>query len=229
VVLSHVHWQTGHRIDLAELGRLCRGVGALSIVDAIQSLGQLPVDPLKAGIDVIIAGSYKWLMAIPGTAVLYASERALAEITPDRAGWTGMETSVHATPRLAWRHDASRFHVGGMCDPTLLVLERSIELLLEVGIETIAALLQSLQDRLITGLPAGLRVGSSLEPASRSGILSVTTGSPERDDTLASYLIAAKVIIARRGTGIRVAPHWHNTSADIDRFLAVARDALEIC
>ena len=77
VVASQVHWQTGHRIDLAKLGQLCRSVGALSIVDAIQGLGQVPVDVTAAGIDVLVAGSYKWLMGIPGTAVLCASAARL--------------------------------------------------------------------------------------------------------------------------------------------------------
>jgi len=226
VVVSHVHWQTGHRIDLEQLGRLCRGVGALSIVDAIQSLGQVPVDVTAAGIDLLVAGSYKWLMAIPGTALLCASDRALAEITPDRAGWTGMQASVFATPTLEWRADASRFHVGGQCDPTLITLERSLELLLEIGVEVIAEVLLSLQDRLIAGLPKELRIGSSLKPGERSGILSVTTGSPDRDRALVKHLLAAGVVVAHRGGGIRISPHWHSTPADIDRFLDTARTAL---
>jgi len=226
VVASQVHWQTGHRIDLAELGRLCRDAGALSIVDAIQGLGQVPTDVTAAGIDLLVAGSYKWLMAIPGTALLCASDRALAEITPDRAGWTGMQTSVHATPRLEWKADASRFHVGGPCNPVLIALERSLDLLLELRVEVIADVLRTLLDRLIAGLPPELALGSSLEPAERSGILSVTTGSPERDDALASRLVAAGVIVARRGGGLRISPHWHNTPADIDRFLDETRAAL---
>jgi cysteine desulfurase / selenocysteine lyase len=228
VVVSQVHWQTGHRIDLAKLGQLCRSVGALSIVDAIQGLGQVPVDVTAAGIDVLVAGSYKWLMGVPGTAVLCASQRALNEITPDRAGWTGMKASVYAAPSLEWREDASRFHVGGQCDPTLIALERSLDLLLEIGVEIIAEVLRGLQDRLIANLPAGLRVISSLKPLDRSGIVSVTTGDSDRDDRITQRLVAAGVIVARRGGGIRVSPHWHNTSADLDRFLGAAREALQL-
>lgn len=224
VVVSHVHWQTGHRVDLAELGRMCRGVGALAVVDAIQSLGQLPVDPLGAGVDVLVAGSYKWLMAVPGTAVLYVSDRALAEITPDRAGWKSVATSVHACARLEWLGDATRFHVGGQCDPTLIALAGSVELLLEIGAGTIAATLRGLQDHLLAGLPEAIRVNSSLKPEERSGILSITTGSAEKDDALVARSMAAGVIVARRGAGIRIAPHWHNTTADMDRFLEVVED-----
>ena len=218
-----MHWQSGHRTDLDALASICRGVGALS-VDAIQSLGQLPVAPAAAGIDILVAGSYKWMMAMPGAAVLYGSARALEELTPDRAGWTGMAASVHAAPRLEWKPDATRFQVGA-CDPTLIVLERSLDLLLELGAETIAATIRALQDRLLAGLPEELRVLSSLKPADRSGILSVSTGSGDRDEALVRRLAAAGVIVARRGGGIRIAPHWHNGPGDIDRFLEVAAGA----
>lgn len=217
VAVSHVHWQTGHRIDLAALGAITARSGALAIVDAIQSLGQTPVEPAAAGIDVVVAGSYKWLMAVPGTAVFYAGERALAELTPDRAGWTSMATSVHGTPALAWAPDATRWHVGGQCDPTLIALEQSVDLLLDTGVAQVSRHAGALLDRLLERLPAGIRVHSSLEPADRSAILSLGTGDRERDDRLARDLVASGVIVARRGGGIRISPHGHNTEADIDR------------
>ncbi len=97
VAISWVHWLTGHRIDIARLGAACRATNALSIVDAIQSVGGVPVDVAATHVDFFVAGSYKWLMAIPGTAAVYTSPRLLAEVTPDRAGHAGMKTSV-----LAW-------------------------------------------------------------------------------------------------------------------------------
>ena len=219
VAVSHVHWQTGHRIDLEHLGRICHGSGPLSIVDAIQSLGHLAIEPEQCGIDVVVAGSYKWLMGVAGTAVLYASERALVEIVPDRAGWTSTRTSVHGTPELAWAPGASRWHVGGQADPVLIALEPSVDLLLEIGIPAITRRILALTDRLAAGLPAGLVVHSSLAPAHRSGILSIGTGDLARDDRLTAELVAGGVIVARRGGGIRVSPHWHNTEAEIDRLV----------
>ena len=219
VAVSHVHWHTGHRIDLEQLGRICPASGPLSIVDAIQSLGQIAVEPGGAGIDVVVAGSYKWLMGVAGTAVLYTSERALAEIVPDRAGWTSMKTSVHGVPELVWAPGASRWHVGGQADPVLIALEPSIDLLLEIGVPAIVRQTRALTDRLAAGLPSGYMVHSSLDPDHRSGILSIGTGDRGRDDRLAVDLVAGGVIVARRGGGIRVSPHWHNTEAEIDRLL----------
>jgi len=224
VAASHVHWITGHRIDLGDLVRICRRVEAYSVVDAIQSLGQLPVAPLAAGVDVLVAGSYKWLMGVPGTALFYASDRVLAESIPDRAGWRSMRDPRGVSFPLAWSADATRFHVGGLCDPALIALERSIELLLELGAETIATAIRTLQDRLLAGLPETLTALSPREPAHRSGILALTTGDPARDEALVERLKAARVIISFRLGRIRVAPHWHNTPGDVDRFLEAVRE-----
>ena len=169
VAVSHVHWQSGHRIDLGHLAGECRAVGALSIVDAIQSVGSVPIDVTAAGVDVLVAGTYKWLMAIPGAAVLYLSERALAAVVPDRAGWTSMATPVHGEPKLEWAAGAARFSVGGRPDPALIVLEQSVDLLLELGVAAIAVHTAGLIDRVLAGAAeAGVEVRSSTEPAIRA-------------------------------------------------------------
>jgi selenocysteine lyase/cysteine desulfurase len=226
VVVSHVHWQTGHRVDLARLGAACRAVGALSIVDAIQSLGAIPLEPALAGIDVLVAGAYKWLLGISGVAVLWVGPRALAELMPDRWGWAGMRTSVYDDPRPEFAPDATRFQVGGAPDPVLITLERSLELLLEAGPARIESHVSALLDRLLAGLPdAGLLPRSDLRPEHRSTVLSVTTGDRDRDDRLCRRLVERGVIVARRGPGIRVSPHLHNRPADIDRLLETAAAA----
>jgi len=223
VAISHVHWQTGHRIDLARLGAACRAAGAYSVVDAIQSLGAVPVSPAEDGIDVLVAGTYKWLLGIAGAAVMYVGPRILAEVPPDRLGWAGMRTSVYAEPEVALAPDASRFQVGGAPDPVLIPLEHSVELLLEATPERIFQHVTGLLDHLVDGLgETGLQIGSDLAPARRSTILSVTTGERAADDRLCDAMVASGVIVARRGPGIRVAPHLHNRIADIDRLLEAA-------
>lgn len=221
VAVSHVHWQSGHRIDLARVARECRAVGALSIVDAIQSVGSVPVDVTATGVDVLIAGTYKWLMAIPGAAVLYVSEAALVAVVPDRAGWTSMATSVYHEPKLEWARGAARFLVGGRPDPVLIVLEQSVDLLLELGVGAIAAHTAHLNDRLLAGAAAaGVVVRSGPEPEHRSAIVSITTGKASRDESVVRELGRREIIVARRGAGIRVSPHCYNTPDHIDRLLS---------
>jgi len=225
VAAQHVHWQTGHRIDLAELGRACAERGVISVIDAIQSVGAQPIDVTAAKVDFLVAGAYKWLLGIPGTAVLYVSPRALDSVRPDRAGWASMHTPVQATPKLEWAEDATRFLVGGPADGALIALERSVDLLLEVGVEAIARHTAKLVGAIAAGATAlGLRVNSSLEPEHRSSIVNITAGDADRDTELVQALVAEGIIVARRGPGIRIAPHLHNESADVDRLLdALAR------
>jgi cysteine desulfurase/selenocysteine lyase len=229
VAISHVHWQTGHRLDLEAIGAECRARGVLSIVDAIQSVGAVPVDVDKAGIDVLTAGAYKWMLAIPGTAVLYVSPRFLASAVPDRAGYKGMASGPTAVmvgpPRIEWAEGAGRFQVGGTINAALIALEHSIDLLLEIGVPAIFAHVSTLIDHLASNADrAGLQLKSDLREPHRSTFVSVTTGSGVRDEQLVKSLVAQRVIVGVRGPGIRVAPHLHNSIDDIDRFLALARD-----
>lgn len=227
VAISHVHWQTGHRLDLDQLGAACRARGVLSIVDAIQSVGAVPVDVVKADIDVLAAGSYKWMMAMPGAAVLYVSPQFLARAVPDRAGHKGMTpapAAVGGPPRIEWAAGAARFQVGGPINAALVALEHSVDLLLGTGVPAIFAHVSTLIDHLAANAArAGLQLKSDLRAPHRSTFVSVTTGSVDRDERLVNGLVARRVIVGVRGPGIRVAPHLHNAIEDVDRFLALVR------
>lgn len=224
VAVSHVHWHTGHRIDLSILASACQDRGVLSIVDAIQSVGAVPVDLGATPIDVLLAGTYKWLLGTQGLAVIAVSERALAEVVPDRAGWSSMATSVHAKPELVWAPDARRFSVGGAADPALMVLEASVDLLLEVGVAAIQAhvgmLLRSLASELVV---AGLRLNTLIDAPLSPAFVNLTTGDSDLDRRLVQRLAADRIIVACRGPGIRISPHLHNSSDDVARLVGAVR------
>ena len=222
VVVSHVHWQTGDRVDIEALGRDCQTRGILSIVDAIQSMGALPIDVVQEPVDILVAGTYKWLLGIQGLAVLYVSDRALDRITPDRAGWLSTVTSVHSEPELVWAPGAQRFSVGGAADPAMMVLEASVEFLLDTGVDRVARHTHMVLDQLLAGVrPLGGRVNSDL--GARSSFLSLTTGSNSQDAALVRALAADRIIVAQRGPGIRVAPHLHTSPEQIDRAIDAVR------
>ncbi len=224
VAISWVHWLTGHRLDIAALGTACRSRGVLTIIDAIQGVGAIPVDVSAAQVDFFVAGSYKWLMAVPGTAAVYTSPQFLASVTPDRAGHASMRTSVYDAPRIDWHPGAARFQVGGPINPALVALERSVDLLQEVGVARIEAHVESLLAALERGLrEAGFRFNSDRSPAHRSSFVNVTTGDLARDDRIVKALLQQRIVVGRRGPGIRVAPHLHNAVADVERFVAAAR------
>jgi selenocysteine lyase/cysteine desulfurase len=220
VFISHVQWSSGYRSDLTQLGRFCRDRGILFVVDVIQSLGYMPVDVRALGADVCVAGCYKWLMGIPGAAVFYVRRDVMDRLPPDHAGQCSVKTPMLARPDLAWLDDAMRYTAGAPCAPALIVLQQTLEMLLELGPERSFAHILGLLDHLVAGLHSlGLVVTSSLEPKTRSGILTFTTGDAARDEALQRHLVTRDVIVSYRPTGVRVSPHAYNTREDIDRLL----------
>ena len=85
VALVQAETSTGAWQPLEAVGRLCRAHNALFIVDAVTSLGGVPVEVDQWGIDVCYSGTQKCLSCPPGLAPLTVSERALAAITHRRA------------------------------------------------------------------------------------------------------------------------------------------------
>jgi serine---pyruvate transaminase len=78
VFLTHSETSTGVVCDLQAIGAAAREQGALSVVDAVSSLGAVPLEADEWGLDVVVSGSQKALMTPPGLAMISASERAWA-------------------------------------------------------------------------------------------------------------------------------------------------------
>ena len=73
VSISHVEYGNGFRNDLAAIGALCREKDVCFVVDAIQSLGQTPVDVAEMGIDILTADGHKWLLSPEGIGIFYCA------------------------------------------------------------------------------------------------------------------------------------------------------------
>lgn len=75
IALSSVMFASGFRNDIAAVGELCQARGIYFVVDGIQSVGALPMDVQACKIDMLVAGSQKWLLAPPGSGFLYSTLR----------------------------------------------------------------------------------------------------------------------------------------------------------
>ncbi len=111
VAYSLVQSATGDVADAASVAAAARNAGAFTLVDTTQATGWLPTTELDA--DLIVCHAYKWLSAPRGAAFAAFSERALAEITPQTAGWySGADPWASCYgPELHLANDASRFDV----------------------------------------------------------------------------------------------------------------------
>ncbi len=225
VTISHVEFASGFRNDIQALGEICRERDIWFVVDAIQSLGAIEVDVKSANIDILAADGHKWLLAPEGAAIFYCADEKRERLINTNVGWASV-----VNPRdfldydITQKPDATRFEEGSYNSVGLYGLRAAIELLLEIGIPTIQRHLLELTGCLIAGLEAkGYRVITPQADSERAGIVifdSVRLTPTE----IYEILHAENIITAERGTGVRVSPHFYNTTSEIERLLEVLPD-----
>ncbi len=218
ISVSSADYMTGYRCDLEELGRFCRQKGLFFCVDAIQTLGVVPMDVQKANIHFLATGSHKWLLSTMGCGALYISKEVNDQLHPEQVGWHSvLDAENFLRFRLDLRPDARRFEPGTMNVAGIYALGAALDLLLEAGIENIFQKVKGLNDLFYEGLQErSLPVVTSMAEPERSGILSF---SPSRDaKETHRFLMKKKVMVSERGGMIRLSPHFYNDSNDVSGF-----------
>jgi selenocysteine lyase/cysteine desulfurase len=203
VALSAVQMATGEVADLDAVAAAARAHGALTVVDATQACGWLPLDAGR--FDVVACAAYKWLASPRGAAFLAVREERLAGVLPAAAGWYAGE-DPHETyfgPPLRLARTARRLDTSPAWF-SWVGTQPAIELLSRIGVHAIHA-----HD---VGLANRFRAGLGLDP-SNSAIVSVDLpGARER-------LEAAGIVAAERGGRLRASWHLYNTEDDVDAVL----------
>ncbi|MBN8705230.1 MAG: aminotransferase class V-fold PLP-dependent enzyme [Bacteroidetes bacterium] len=223
VCLSHVQFLNGFRLNLEEVGRLCNERGIIFAVDAIQSLGVIPVDVKKMKIDFLSSGGQKWLMGPMGTAFVYVSEELRTMLNQAYVGWLSVEnpwTFFDLGQRLA--KDARRYEIGTLNAIGIVGLAESIGLLMEIGIKNIEKQVTDLNHYLLQGMSTyGVRPAMPYEHDFISGIVSFQISEPE---LIAAKLKEQNIVVSAREKYLRVSPHFYNTTEEIDTLLRVLKD-----
>lgn len=218
VPFSHVAFRSGFVTDVAAVCARAREVGAVTLVDGYHAVGHLPVDVVGLGCDLYVGGSVKWLCGGPGVGYLYV--RPDAGLDPVEVGWLG-----HAEPFAfddAWEPAAGAWGwLGGTPSiPALYAASEGYQIIAEVGPARIRATSLALTARLVEGaLERGFAVRTPLEPERRGGAVTIDLG--QRTAGTARRLIDAGILVDhRKGSGIRVGPHFFNTPEECDALLA---------
>jgi cysteine desulfurase/selenocysteine lyase len=221
VTISHVEFASGQRHDLAVIGQYCRENNKYFCVDAIQSLGAIPLDVQAMNIDYLSADGHKWLLGPEGAGIFYCRRELLERTRPLMIGWMNVvDAQNYGNYDYTLRADADRFECGSHNVPGLLALKASLELLKGIGIDLIAQRLKLLTDRLILGLMMkGYQVVSPRSNFDWSGIVSFISPTLNHQEILMN-LRKQQTEIAWREGRLRVSPHFYNTDEQMDRLIA---------
>lgn len=226
VAIPHVVYSTGERFDLAEICKVAHQAGAWVCVDAIQSVGAMPVDVVKDGVDFLVADGHKWMLGPEGAGILYCHEDLIEQLPPPIVGWMNRENALDFdAEHLRWQKDARRFEPGTWNVIGLHGLAASLDLLLETGLPEVWRRIDALNARLRTGLQEkGCKIVSPRAEARRSGIVAFhpPAGKNTPADLLAmqAQLKEQNIRLAVRACCLRASPHFYNTEAQVDAVIA---------
>ena len=227
VALSHVLFKTSTIVDPAPIVARAHEVGAPVILDGYQSAGIIPVDVGALGVDYMVGGCLKWLCGGPGNAFMYTRPDVRRARRPRFTGWF-----AHRAPfafditALETRDDAMAMMNGTPSIPAYYAAIPGLEIVAAVGVDRIRANSKRMTARVFAlAEQYGFPSLASRDPERLAGTVAVNPP----DALQVSRALKARDFLVdfRPGVGIRVSPHFYNTSEEIDRLMAEMAQIVE--
>ena len=223
IAIASTNYAPGNRHDLEAIGRFCREKGIYTVVDAVQSVGTVEIDVKKCNIDILCGSGHKYLFCPHGVGLLYCRHELIKDLVPFVAARSGMAMAAQIEKyegiiyKLEFSGDCRQFEIGNYNYLGLTVLDKSLDFLLSIGMETVEQRILDLGDRLIVGLNAcGAKVFTPISKKERAAIICfshIDTGG------LFRYLTENKVVMTLRRDTIRLSIGIHNNEQDVDRLI----------
>ncbi len=225
--------------DLKELADIAHEHGAYLVVDAYQSVGVVDVDCHATGVDFLVTGTGKWLCCPTKSGIFYIRGDLIDEFEPTYHYYGHVEEAFIGGP--SWvrpPHDniidydkplvkgAEKYDRGCVGSDALWGLHATLKYFNDLGIKNIERRDRRLSGYLIEGLQnLGCKVFAPLEPERRGGLVTYSAGSHEINKKIYERLTSKNILVFMRYSGgvggIRVATHFFNTEAEIDKLLNV--------
>ncbi len=229
VAATHVPTNSGLVQPVAAIGRHCRELDLLYLVDACQSAGQFPLDVAAIGCDLLTATCRKWLRGPRGSGFLYVSSRLLEQgfepLFIEMRGATWVAEDRYQPVATAKRFEEWELNYAGVIGCAV-----ATRYALGVGLEAIAARAPMLAARLRRRLEAipGVRVLDRGPQLAASVTLAVAgwASQPFKDaldarriNSALSYRDYAVFDFADKDVDwcARLSPHYYNTEAEVDQ------------
>ena len=230
VAVTHVPTNSGLVQPVAAIGEICRAHGLIYLVDACQSVGQLPVDVTEINCDFLTATCRKFLRGPRGTGFLYVSDRML------EAGFAPIFVDMHSA---VWQ-SADRFEVAPTAKrfedwefPVALLIGAAVaaDYALQIGLAAIERRNSELRHYLrqkLAEIPSVRILDEGKTLCNLITMEAVGTTATNLKKALSSVKIntsvsprgGALIDFTRKGVqeALRISPHYYNTTDEIDVF-----------
>jgi len=225
VAVSHVAFRSAFILDADALCAHAHAMGALVSLDAYHSVGVIPVDVKRSGVDFLTGGVLKWLCGGPGGCFLYASPSASERFAPSLTGWQAHKRPFAFEYGMDYAEGIHRWLGGTPVVPALYAGMEGPRIVAEAGMAAIREKSIRQTARLVALADArGYKVSAPREPDRRGG--TVAFDVPHGAEVAQALLARDVVIDYRPGAGIRVAPHFYTTDDEVERVVAEIDDIL---
>ena len=223
LAVTYVSSNSGDMLPVAELCRVARERGVLSVVDGAQAFGIIDVNLGALQPDFFTGSMHKWPCGPKEKGVLYINRAVQDRIVPTIVGLYGGAVGVSRSFEAEGQRD----------DASIAAVVEALEFQRAIGRDVIEKRARQLAGHLMTELRKldGVQLWTDPMPDRSAGIVIFKPGAldPRKlGDALASK---ERIVVTVRGAnganpGLRVSPHFYNTMEDVDRFVGSLRGYL---
>ena len=223
VPISLVLFRSSCIQDVRPVVERAHKVGARVVLDVYQAAGTVPLDLESLGVDFAVGGSVKWLCGGPGAGYLYVRDDLVSSLEPVQAGWAGhVNPFEFETGAIRFADGVERFQTGTPNIPALYSARAGYEIVAKIGVPAIRERSLELTRRLMdAATKRGWKLNTPAKDAERGG--TVVIDVPEGAAVTQGLLAKQVIVDYRPNAGIRIAPHFYTTDAEID----IAVDTIE--
>jgi cysteine desulfurase/selenocysteine lyase len=222
VACAYVTYGNGYRVNLPELGKICRERDIRLVVDGVQAAGILAAPLSELGADIVAIGGHKGLLGLTGTGLVYCRKELIRELkTPFIRPLSVVGAA--ANKQFDYVHDAHRFEGGNPSFLGLKVMRRGAEFVQSIGIPNIEARVRDLSATFLDMVrKAGLKTQTPAQWEERSHIVNLLVPDAK---ALQAKLHARRVVVNVKDDALRVSMSFFNNEEDLEKALhAIKRE-----
>ncbi|HKU71687.1 MAG TPA: aminotransferase class V-fold PLP-dependent enzyme [Burkholderiales bacterium] len=224
VSTAYVTYSNGYRVNLPELGRICRERNVRLVVDGVQAAGLIAAPLSSLGADIVAIGGHKGLFGLTGSGIVYCREELVNQLKADflKEPESAPKAAAHANSQFDYVRTAHRFEGGNPNFLGLKVFRYGAEFLNSIGIANIEARVRELTTECMKLVKdAGLTTHTPSEWEERAQIINV----PVQDAEAVMDRLREKhrVIVNVKDGALRLSMSFNNNEEDIERTVDAIR------